>query len=70
MKTRRRRRRRKAAPRYSFRDLISVNSVAAMKDESYTMVQRCVEELMRDPELREKIEYHARQIMKAIAAKL
>lgn len=53
-----------------FRDILMANSYAALRDESYGIIQRCVEETLKDPELREKIEYYARQILKAIAAKL
>ena len=70
MKTRKRRRRRPPRPILSFRDLIAANSYAGLKDESYTLILRCLEETMKDPELREKIEYHSRQILRAIAAKL
>jgi hypothetical protein len=64
------RRRKAPAGRSPFRDLITANSHHALEDESYGIIQRCVDETLRDPELREKIEYHARQILKAIAAKL
>jgi len=53
-----------------FRDMIAGNSYAALRDESCAIIQRCVEETVKDPELREKIDYYARQIIKAIAAKL
>jgi hypothetical protein len=58
------------AVRFPFRDLITANSCHALEDESHGIIQRCVDETLKDPELREKIEYHARQILKAIAAKL
>lgn len=34
------------------------------------LILRCVDETLKDPELAAKIDYHARQIIKAIAAKL
>lgn len=68
VKGRRRRSRRRGADH--FRDLIAANAILAAKDESYTHVVRIVEELMRDPELAEKIEYYTRQIFRALAAKL
>ena len=59
-----------AARHFPFRDLISAHSYSALGDESYGIIQRCVDETLKDPELREKIEFHAREILKAIAAKL
>ncbi len=52
------------------REIIATNVITAMKDESYSMVSRWVDELLKDPELRKKIEYHTREIFKAIAEKL
>jgi hypothetical protein len=53
-----------------FRDILVANSYSALRDESYSLIQRCVDETLKDPELREKIEYHARKILQAIASKL
>jgi len=50
--------------------MIAANAYEALCDESYGILHRCVEELLEDPELREKIEYHGRMILRAIAAKL
>lgn len=50
--------------------MITANAYGALRDESYSIIQRCVEETLKDPELREKIDFYARQIIKAIAAKL
>ncbi|HET6202199.1 MAG TPA: hypothetical protein VFI25_05285 [Planctomycetota bacterium] len=52
------------------RPIVAGNVVAALRDESYTQISRWVDELQKDPEIRKKIEYHTRQILKAIAAKL
>jgi hypothetical protein len=71
MKKKRTARRRKSArPLYPFRHMITSPSYAALGDESYGIIQRCVDETLKDPELRRKIEYYARKILKAIAAKL
>jgi len=53
-----------------FRVMVTVNACSALRDESDGLILQCVEETLKDPELREKIDYHARQILKAIAAKL
>jgi hypothetical protein len=58
------------ASHFPFRDLIYANSYAALRDESYGIIQRAVDDMLKDRELREKIEYHAREILKAIAARL
>lgn len=50
------------------RQIVAGDVVAALRNESYT--RRWVEDLLKDPEIREKIEYHTRQILKAITAKL
>jgi hypothetical protein len=52
------------------RQTVAGNVVAALRDESDTQISRWVEDLLKDPEIREKIEYHTRQILKAIAPKL
>jgi hypothetical protein len=73
MKKRRKRTARRQKPparRFPFRDLITARSCRALEDESHGIIQRCVDDLLRDPELREKIDYHAREILKAIASKL
>ncbi len=62
-------RRSRAGP-LPFRDLITAHSFSALGDESHGIIQRCVDETLKDPELREKIEYYARKILRAIAAKL
>jgi len=64
---RRRRRRERIGP---FRHMISANSYSALADESYPIILRCVEETLKDPELRKKIDYYTRKILKAIAEKL
>jgi hypothetical protein len=62
---------RRPSPRhFPFRNLITAHSYSALGDESYGIIQRCVDETLRDPELREKIEFYAKKILKAIAAKL
>ena len=53
-----------------FRHMISANSYSALADESYPIILRCVEETLKDPELRKKIDYYTRKILKAIAEKL
>jgi len=72
MKQRKKRTQRRASSneRFSFSRIIAGNTVAALQDESYALIQRVVDDLMKDPELREKIEYHAHQIAKAILEKL
>ncbi|MGH7150805.1 MAG: hypothetical protein ACREIU_08910 [Planctomycetota bacterium] len=52
------------------RQIVAGNVVAGLRDESYTQISRWVEDLLKDPEIREKIEYHTRQILKAIASRL
>ena len=64
------RRRARTDGEFLFRDIITTNAYGSLRDESYSLIQRCAEETLKDPELREKIDYHARQILKAIAAKL
>ena len=49
------------------RRIILSNSYAAFQDESYSVILKCVEESLRDPEFRKKIDYHTREICKAIA---
>ena len=67
---RRRRRRSGARAALPLHTMIAANAYGALRDESYGILHRCVEELLRDPELREKIEYYGRKILRAIAAKL
>jgi hypothetical protein len=69
LKTRKTRRRRRPDGAL-MRPIVAGNVVAALRDESYTQISRWVDELQKDPEIRKKIEYHTRQILKAIAAKL
>jgi len=52
------------------RDVIMSNVYAAYRDESYGIIARCVEETLKDPELKEKITRYARAIFKAIAEKM
>ena len=52
------------------RKVLAGNVIAAFRDESYTQIARWVDELLKDPEVRRKIEYHTREILKAIAARL
>ena len=62
--------RRRATRAFLFRESFMARSDEAYLRWSDALIQRCVEETLKDPELREKIDYHARQIIKAIAAKL
>jgi hypothetical protein len=68
-KTRKRRRPRRRAP-LGLRDLIARDAYGALRDESYSHIQRAVEELLKDPDVREKIDAYARVFLKAILAKL
>lgn len=63
---RRRRRRSRIGP---LQHMTAVNSYAALKDESYPLILRWVDEALKDPELRRKIDYHTRKILKAISEK-
>jgi len=67
---RRRSRRSRTRDALPLHNMIAANAYEALRDESYGILHRCVEELLEDPELREKIEYHGRMILRAIAAKL
>ena len=49
---------------------IATNTVAAARDESYSIVVGVVEELLKDPEVRKKIRYHTREIFKTLAEKM
>ena len=53
-----------------FQAMIATNAVAAVRDESYTLVAKIVDDLLRDPEVARKIEYHTRQIFRLLAAKM
>lgn len=70
MKARNRKKKRKAGNGLLANELIASNVLLAMRDESDTLIARIVDGLMKDSELREKIEFHTRAIFKAIAAKL
>ncbi len=50
--------------------MIAANSYAALRDESYPLILRWVDETLKDPELRRKIDYYTRKILKAIAEKI
>ncbi len=65
-----RRRRKSRIEPLPFRKLIVAHSYSALGDESYGIIQRCVDETLKDPELREKIDRLTREILKAILAKL
>lgn len=52
------------------RDIVFSNVLSAYKDESYTIIVRCIEEALKDPEIKAKIEFHTRAMFKAIAEKL
>lgn len=51
-------------------ELVAGNVIAALRDESDTLIARWVDELLKEPEVRKKIEYHSREIVKAIASGL
>lgn len=51
-------------------EMLTATALAAFRDESYSLIVRWVEEALKDPELRKKIEYHTRAILKAIAEKI
>lgn len=52
------------------RRIILRNVVSSFQDQSYTIIDKYVDELLKDPELREKIDYHTKEILRAIAEKL
>lgn len=52
------------------RDILTANVYSAWRDESYTLIARLVDETLKNPKVREKIEYHTREIMKVIAENL
>lgn len=49
-------------------DIWTHNAIEATRIESYSISARVVEELLKDPKLRRKLEYLNAQIFKAIAA--
>lgn len=51
----------------SLLDIWTHNTLEAARVESYTITTRIVEELLKDPKLRRRLEYHSAQIIKAIA---
>lgn len=53
-----------------FQSLLASNAVAAVKDESYALVVKIVDELLKDPDVARKIDFHTRQILRALASKL
>ena len=52
------------------RRIIAENTYAALRDESYSLILRCVEDILKGPKLRGKIDDYARKIAKSITAKL
>jgi hypothetical protein len=65
VKTRRPRRTAKPLlPDAYFQSLLASNAVSAVKDESDSLVVKIVEELLKDPEVAKKIDFHTRQILK------
>ncbi len=49
-------------------ELIASNVYSAVRDESYTLISRLVDESLKDPKLREKIHRLTREILKHLAA--
>ena len=65
------RRQKKSRRRYSnglLDELIAGNVYSAVRDESYTLIARLVDESLRDPKLREKIHDLTRTIIRHLAA--
>jgi hypothetical protein len=63
-------RRRRRAGIDPLRSIIMENTYSAFRDESYSLILRCVEDMLKDPKLRGKIDDYARRIAKSIAAKM
>lgn len=61
---------RRRTPDRPFQTLVAANAIAAFRDESYTLVAKVVDELMRDPEVARKVDFHARAMIKALVAKM
>ncbi|MBI3269531.1 MAG: hypothetical protein HYZ53_10960 [Planctomycetes bacterium] len=70
MAVRKRRKVRRSRGNGHLRELIAHNVVASMQDESDRLVARIVDELLADPEVAKKIEYHTRQIFKTLADRM
>ncbi|MBI4605003.1 MAG: hypothetical protein HY721_23830 [Planctomycetes bacterium] len=51
-------------------ELIASNVYTALRDESYTLISRLVDESLKDPKLREKIHRLTREILKHIAERI
>ena len=66
------RKKKKSRSRYSkdglLDELIAGNVYSAVRDESYTLIARLVDESLRDPKLREKIHDLTRTIIRHLAA--
>ncbi len=66
-----RRARRRAITRNGpFREILAHNAISAVRDESYRLVAKVVDELLEDPEVARKIEFYTRQIFKTLAEKM
>ena len=48
-------------------ELLASNVYSAVRDESYTLISRLVDESLKDPKLREKIHRLTREIIKHLA---
>lgn len=52
------------------KEIVTANVYSAWRDESYTLIARLVDETLRKPKVRERIEALTREIMKVIAENL
>ena len=48
-------------------DILAHNTLEAARVESYSITSRIVEDLLKDPKLRRKLEYYSAKFWKAIA---
>ena len=49
---------------------VAASAISAVNDESYALVVKIVEDLLKDPEVAEKIGCYTRQIFKTLAKKM
>ncbi len=71
MKAKRKVRRKKPARNGAFmRELIAANVYSALRDESYTLIAKLVDETLKDPVLRERIQRLTRALLKGIAERV
>lgn len=50
----------------SLEQILSYNTASAIRDESYSVVVKVVDEMMKNPRIREKMERYAYEFFKAL----